>query len=51
MDMLYYDLPVLPPEIDIPDLNHNFVEPVVKIPKSLPWFVAGTWAVSEEDFE
>ena len=51
MEQYFKDIPFLPQEIYIPDLNHNFVEPVVKIPKSPPWFVAGTLAVSEEDFE
>ena len=41
MEQLFKDMPSLPPEIYIPDLNHNPVEPVVKTFKPGPWFVSG----------
>ena len=51
MEQYFKDMPSLPSEIDIPDLNHNSVDPVVKIVKSVPWYTPGTLEVSEEDFE
>ena len=49
MEQLFKDTLPLPPEIDIPDLNHNPVEPVVKIFQYPPWYVPGTSAVLEGD--